>query len=66
MKLAKEPKEIDFLIKSNPWPEKDLADFRQLMQEIKYKNKIKKDSALKNPQKPKPPAKTPKPIKGGI
>jgi hypothetical protein len=39
MKLKKEPKEIDFVIKSEPWSEKDLADFRLLMQQIKQKNK---------------------------
>ena len=37
MKLEKEPKEIDFLIKSEPWTEKDLADFRKLMKEIQAK-----------------------------
>ncbi len=44
MKLAKEPKEVDFIIKSEPWSEKDLADFRLLIQEIKGKNKRKKNS----------------------
>jgi hypothetical protein len=47
MKLAKETKEIDFLIKSEPWEEKDLADFRRLMQEIKNKNKRRKNIAAK-------------------
>ena len=45
MKLAKEPKEVDFLIKSEPWSEKDAADFKRLMQEIKAKNKRKRISA---------------------
>lgn len=45
MKLAKEPKEVDFLIKSEPWSEKDTADFRLLIQEIKTKNKRKKASS---------------------
>lgn len=45
MKLAKEPKEIDFVIKSEPWSEKDLADFSLLIKEIKSKNKRKKTSA---------------------
>lgn len=45
MKLAKEPKEIDFLIKSEPWSEKDAADFKALIQEIKSKNKRRKVSA---------------------
>jgi hypothetical protein len=43
MKLAKEPKEIDFVIKSEPWSEKDLADFSLLIKEIK--NKRKKSTA---------------------
>lgn len=42
MKLAKEKKEIDFIIKSEPWTEKDLVDFRELMKKIKSRNKIKK------------------------
>ena len=45
MKLAKEPKDVDFVIKSELWTEEDLADFRRLMQEIKRKNKLKKNSA---------------------
>ncbi len=39
MKLKKEPKEVDFVIKSEPWSDKDLADFRALMQKIKLQNK---------------------------
>jgi hypothetical protein len=56
MKLPKEPKEVDFVIKSEPWSEKDLADFRALMQEIKSKNKRKKISSVA--KKAKPPAET--------
>ena len=48
MKLAKEPKEIDFLIKSEPWSEKDAADFKVLIQETKSKNKRRKISAAKS------------------
>lgn len=44
MKLKKEPEEIDFVIKSETWSEKDLADFRILMQKLKQQNK-------KNPTK---------------
>ena len=39
MKLKKEPKEIDFVIKSETWAEKDLADFRDLMQKLKKQNR---------------------------
>ncbi len=45
MKLAKEPIEVDFIIKSEPWSEKDLADFSILIQEIKHKNKRKKNTS---------------------
>jgi hypothetical protein len=45
MKFTKEPKEVDFLIKSEPWSEKDSADFKLLIQEIKTKNKRKKSSS---------------------
>ena len=38
MKLNKQPKEIDFVIKSEPWSEKDLTDFRKLMQKLKQQN----------------------------
>ena len=51
MKLAKEPKEIDFIIKSEPWNEKDLADFRLLMQEIKRKKNLEKNSSVRKPIK---------------
>lgn len=47
MKLAKEPKEVDFIIKSEPWTEKDAADFTQLITEIKSRNKRQKNSADK-------------------
>jgi hypothetical protein len=46
MKLVKEPKEVDFLIKSEPWSEKDTADFKLLMHEIKNKNKRKRASSI--------------------
>ena len=42
MKPVKEPKDIDLIIKSEPWSEEDLADFRKLMQKIKQKNNLKK------------------------
>ncbi|MES2766077.1 MAG: hypothetical protein V4642_09425 [Bacteroidota bacterium] len=41
MKLEKESKEIDILIKSEPWSEQDLADFRKIMNEQKSKQKVK-------------------------
>ena len=38
MGLIKEPKEVDFSTKSEPWTEEELIDFRKLMSEIKLKN----------------------------
>lgn len=38
MGLIKEPKNIDLSTKSEPWTEKELSDFRKIMQEIKTKN----------------------------
>ncbi len=37
MGLIKEPKEVDFSTKSEPWTEEELIDFRKLMSEIKLK-----------------------------
>jgi len=42
MGLIKEPVNIDFSKKSEPWTEKELLDFRQLMQNIKARNKKRK------------------------
>ena len=37
MGLVKEPREIDFIIQSEPWTDKELSDFRKLMEEQKSK-----------------------------
>ena len=37
MGLIKEPRDVDFTVKSEPWSEEELADFRKLMKEIKSK-----------------------------
>ncbi|MGC2237827.1 MAG: hypothetical protein WA584_16815 [Pyrinomonadaceae bacterium] len=58
MKLEKEPKEIDFVIKSEPWSEKDAADFSILIQEIKSKNKRKRTSASTKSANPAKAAKS--------
>ncbi|MBX9783862.1 MAG: hypothetical protein K2X48_11290 [Chitinophagaceae bacterium] len=42
MALIKEPKSVDFSTKSEPWNEKELADFRKIMQSIKARNSRKK------------------------
>ncbi len=40
MGLIKEPKNIDFSTKSEPWTEEELADFRQVMVKLKAKAAI--------------------------
>jgi hypothetical protein len=42
MGLIKEPKYVDFTVKSKPWTADELADFRKLMNTIKAKNNKKK------------------------
>lgn len=39
MGLIKEPQYVDFSTKSEPWTEKELADFRKVMQDIRQKNR---------------------------
>jgi hypothetical protein len=46
MGLIKEPKEIDFLIQSEPWSESELADFRKIMSRQKLSNKKTKIEGL--------------------
>ena len=41
MGLIKEPKNVDFSTKSEPWTEEELADFRQVMEKLKAKVAIK-------------------------
>ena len=38
----KEPKDVDFIIKSEPWTEKDLADFRKLIRKQREKRSQRK------------------------
>jgi hypothetical protein len=38
MGLIKEPKDVDFSTKSEPWSEPELLEFRKIMQDIKEKN----------------------------
>jgi hypothetical protein len=56
MGLIKEPKDVDFSTKSKPWTEKELADFRKIMQEIKAKNAKNSNGILGNKTKKKQPA----------
>ncbi len=38
MGLIKEPLNVDFSTKSEPWTEKELSDFRKILEKIKAKN----------------------------
>lgn len=42
MGLIKEPKNIDFTIKSEPWTKEELLDFRKIMKVLKAKSINKK------------------------
>jgi hypothetical protein len=55
MGLIKEPKHVDLSTKSEPWTEKELADFRKIMQSIKAKNAKRKLRVLKTSEKNKQP-----------
>ena len=55
MGLIKEPKNVDFSMKSEPWTEKELADFRKIMQAIKAKNTRRKTIASGTSKKNKQP-----------
>jgi hypothetical protein len=46
MGLIKEEKNVDLSTKSEPWTEKELTDFRKIMQDIKAKNAKRKKRAL--------------------
>ncbi|GAB3996843.1 hypothetical protein GCM10028807_40480 [Spirosoma daeguense] len=53
MGLIKEPLEIDMSTKSEPWTEQELAEFREIMQQIKARNAKQKTntSRLKKSEK---------------
>ncbi len=39
MGLIREPKNVDFIIKSEPWTEKELEEFRKIMKAQKERKK---------------------------
>ena len=47
MGLIKEPKNVDFSTKSEPWTEQELVDLRKIMQNIKAKNAKRKERTLR-------------------
>jgi hypothetical protein len=47
MGLINEPISVDFSTKSELWTEKELIDFRQIMQSIKAKNEKRKNRIVR-------------------
>jgi hypothetical protein len=47
MGLIKEPKYIDLSTKTEPWTEKNLGDFRKIMQNSKDKNTKRKERSTR-------------------
>ncbi|WP_176719499.1 hypothetical protein [Rhodohalobacter halophilus] len=47
MAIVKEPKGIDFVVKSEPWTDKELKEFRKVMEKQKSKLGEKKRSKIK-------------------
>ena len=55
MGLIREPKNVDFSNKSEPWTEQELADFRKIITSIKEKNAKRKKVPLRSTEKKKQP-----------
>jgi len=47
MAIVKEPKGVDFVVKSEPWTDKELKEFRRLMKKQKSKLGEEKRSKIK-------------------
>ena len=47
MAIVKEPKGVDFVVKSEPWSEKELKEFRKLIKKQKSELGDKKRSKIK-------------------
>ncbi len=56
MGLIKEPKNVDLSTKSEPWTERELVEFRKIMQDIKVKNAKRKERTLRLKEDKKQPA----------
>ena len=46
MRLIREPKNIDFIVKSEPWTEEELVEFRLIMKRKREQFKKKKSHSL--------------------
>jgi len=47
MSIVKEPKGVDFVVKSEPWSDQELKEFRKLMKKQKSELGEKKRSKIK-------------------
>ena len=47
MAIVKEPKGVDFVVKSEPWTDKELREFRKMMEKQKSELGEKKRSRIK-------------------
>jgi len=47
MSIVKEPKGVDFVVKSEPWSDEELKEFRKLMKKKKSELGEKKRSKIK-------------------
>lgn len=47
MGLIKEPKNVDLIIKSEPWTDKEVEEFREIMRAQKLKRRSKKRGTAK-------------------
>ena len=48
MGTIKEPKNVDLSTKSEPWSEKELVEFRELMKQIKEKKSVREKRSMKS------------------
>jgi len=51
MAIVKEPKGVDFVVKSEPWTDKELKEFRKMMEKQKSELGEKKRSKIKESYK---------------
>jgi hypothetical protein len=53
MGLIREPKDVDFSMKSEPWTEEELVEFRKIMAKINARDARRKEKASQKKSKVK-------------
>ncbi len=53
MGLIREPKDVDFSMKSEPWTEEELIEFRKIMAKINARDARRKEKSLQKKSKKK-------------